>query len=248
MSRGNKRSRLNHIESTRVRNIKLSLVGVLAVAVGALATFAVNTAATPTEASSAPRPIPTFGTARAEPTTVAFLGDSYTEGAGSSKDRTHRWSTTVSNSLGWSETIIAIGGTGFVSGDNYVNQLPRVVATGADVVVISGGRNDVDELIEDVKRNAMQVLGGVRAGLPEARIIVLSPWWDDDEAPDRLTDVASAMSDAAASVGAEFIDSGQPLADRPDLMSADGIHPNDAGYAAIAATVTPLLDAGTGTP
>ena len=248
MSRGRKRKQSNRVESKRNRRIQLVLLGAFAIAVTALTVTALGTGQTPAGLASTYVAHPIEDTPQVAPTTVTFLGDSYTEGAGSSKDRTHRWSTTASRSLGWSQTIIAIGGTGYVSGDNYVNQIERVVATGSDVVVISGGRNDVDEPIETVKANVLQVIQGITSGLPDAQVIVISPWWDDDEAPTSLGDVAAAVADTAASVGVEFIDSGQPLAGHPELMSGDGIHPNDAGYAAIAAAVTPLLEAVRSTP
>ncbi|GAA5193127.1 hypothetical protein GCM10023346_17000 [Arthrobacter gyeryongensis] len=45
------------------------------------------------------------------------------------------------------------------------------------------------------------------------------------------------MKAAAAANGATYLDIGQPLWGHPEFLAADGIHPDDAGHAAIYAAV-----------
>jgi lysophospholipase L1-like esterase len=172
---------------------------------------------------------------------VAFLGDSYTEGAGSDQNRLSRWTTIVSRDLGWAEVPFGVGGSGFVRGEIYGSRVDAVIESGANVVIISGGRNDTEEPIPEVRDAALAVMEKLRNGLPDAQIVVISPWWDDDAVPSALGEVADAMEFAATSVGGDFIDAGQPLQGRPDLLAPDGVHPNNEGHAAIAASVEPLL-------
>ena len=51
------------------------------------------------------------------------------------------------------------------------------------------------------------------------------------------------MQVAASAAGAKYVDLGQPLAGREDFVIEDGVHPADAGYAAIAAAFTQAWDA-----
>jgi acyl-CoA thioesterase-1 len=74
-------------------------------------------------------------------------------------------------------------------------------------------------------------------------IYATSPLGDDDPAPRSLVSMGAAVDAAVTNVGGEYLDLGQPLAGRPELITGDGVHPNDDGYALIADTLVPLLPA-----
>lgn len=191
---------------------------------------------------------------RREPSTadgvdVAFLGDSYTVGVGSSApDR--RWSTTVATRLGWNELNFGASGTGYAAtyalpgaslSESYAARIAAIVAAQPDVVVVSGGRNDLRCDIDVIAAGAELVLTRLTTLLPDATIIVVDPWWGSTTPPEKLDEIGAAVDLAAIDAGVQVLDTQQPLADG-DLMSSDGIHPDDAGHAAIAEAMLTLLE------
>lgn len=181
--------------------------------------------------------------------TVLFIGDSYSSGAGAST-KEKRWTTLVSGQEGWVERNAALGGTGYVAesgpagcGKEYCPPYRAALdayfdANGApDVVVVSGGRNDlgkpgvsaaVTEFWDDLCR---------RSGVS---VIVTSPLWHSAKEPASLVELADQIRSESGRCGARYLDLGQPL-DRPSLLAEDGVHPNDAGHAAIARAFTAAL-------
>ena len=194
----------------------------------------------PSDAFETPTPEP-------EPVSVLFIGDSYSAGAGASAPSA-RWTTIASNELGWIENNEARGGTGYVAtagvngcGIEYCPTYGEVIRDEADltpsIVVISGGRNDGAQ--PDYQAMVESTIREAQAKWPGAAVVVTSPIWDDDAAPAWMTASIAAVQAAAAAAGAVYLDIGQPLAGNADLVIAgDGVHPSDAGYAAIAAAFT----------
>jgi len=196
-----------------------------------------NLGASVGEYTAKPVPMPTSSP---RPVTL-FIGDSYSAGAGASAEA-KRWTTLSSKDLGWSEVNAALGGTGYLATagkdgcgldycGTYLEAIAGVEKAEPDVIVISGGRNDNARLTQEVVEETIR---SATARWPEARVVVTSPLWDDDEPPVWLSDSVDRVRDAAAATGVTFLDLGQPLADRGDYLSDDGVHPDDAGYAAIA--------------
>lgn len=181
------------------------------------------------------------------PLVAVFIGDSYAVGTGAS-GKPNRWSTLVARSQNWQEVNFAVGGTGYANHNEasgklaYYEQAQKIGE--AAVVVVSGGRNDA-QLYRDnpaaVTEHVQDTFAKIRAAAPGARLIVLAPWTDDDQPEAGMTELAAVIQDAATSAGVEYLDTGQPLLGRPDFVAADGVHPNDAGYAALAAAVEAAL-------
>ena len=78
-----------------------------------------------------------------------------------------------------------------------------------------------------------------------ATILVIGPPWPTAEVPQTVLQVRDIVGAAASAAGATFVD---PIAERwfvgrPDLIGADGVHPNDAGHAYIANMIAPLIGA-----
>ena len=184
---------------------------------------------------------------------TAFLGDSYTAGSGASAtDR--RFSSIVASGEGWQEINFGVGGTGFfnerTTGANpalaYPNRLDSVVDSQPATIIVTGGRNDVGQWNRDSKPvadNIESTIRILRQRLPDARIIIVSPMGSaETPAPSAYAAMASVERLSAIAVGAEFIDIGQPLEGRPDLVEEDQVHPNDAGHAALADAILNALD------
>jgi len=183
---------------------------------------------------------------------VGFLGDSYTAGDGAS-DRAVRWTSLLSTKRGWVETIAGFGGTGYgtagrlAGGQPYDARVDLVTATVADaakpILIVSGGRNDITEHTPaaDLAAGITKTYTDLRKAAPKAKIIALSPLWDDDEAPASLDAIGIQVKAAVEKVGGQYIDLGQPLAGHPELIGDDGVHPNDAGYKFLADKINAAL-------
>jgi lysophospholipase L1-like esterase len=192
------------------------------------------------------RPSPTpSASATPRPLLGAFLGDSYAFGHGASEP-SKRWANLVSLNKGWSEANLSQEATNYsTAGEphftSYTARLSAVVATGAQIVVVSGGRGDVGVGSAQFRGDVRATFAGIRAGLPKARLIVVSPTWGNDPAPQRMTALISIVKEEAKRAGATYLDIGEPLFGHSSMMDVDGWHPNDAAHAAIAAALEKAL-------
>ncbi|SDQ97482.1 Lysophospholipase L1 [Microbacterium sp. cf332] len=214
-------------------------VALSAVAIGGL--IAGGAALRPsTAAEEAPSPI------------VVFLGDSYTAGVGAS-DKSLGWVNLVGEAEGWRVRNLARGGTGFASevtgeaapaacGRADCPDFGEMALEGSsllpDIVVISGGRNDIGDTPVDADVDAF--FDTVAAAYPGSRIYVTDVLWHQ-QAPEAVERLTSVVRDDAERIGATWLDIGQPLAGGGGLLAPDGIHPNDAGHEAIAQAVIAAL-------
>ena len=177
---------------------------------------------------------------------VAFLGDSYSKGIGASSNG-RRWTTLVSAAMRWSELNLAEGGSGYTT--NYLGQktdygikLDVLAAAQPDVVIVSGGRNDYEAGTASVTGAvASSLFAAIKAAAPNTELIVTSPIWDSTEPPADFPTLIDGVKAATASAEARYLDIGEPLADHPDMMDPDGLHPNNAGHRAVASAVVKAL-------
>lgn len=183
----------------------------------------------------------------AEATVVAFLGDSYTAGIGAS-EADNRWTTLLAEAAGWSEQNFGAEGTGYVAAPfinneqsvPYTARVEAIIAENPEVVIVSGGRNDVGQDTAEVQAAASEIFTSLREALPDVTIIVIEPWWDSTNEPFGFAEVADAVRTAAQEAGVTYIETGEVLSD-PSLISADGVNPNDDGYRAIADAISGAL-------
>lgn len=213
-----------------------------------------STSGSSASASPSPSTSPSPSASASVPKTftkVAFIGDSYAEGVGASVPA-HRWSTLLSSANKWTETNVAHQQTGYLkagartpctaeSCPAFTGVVPQVVQSGAELVIITGGANDLDQDQGAAAAAVAKTLTDLRAGLPNAVIVVLNPWWDMRTANPGLTPYTEAIKAAAAAAGVTFADTGQPLVGRVDRVTSDGLHANDAGHQALAETVRSAL-------
>lgn len=168
---------------------------------------------------------------------VAFYGDSYTLGTGAS-DLSLRWSTVISEERGWREYNPSVNGLGYINnrstfGDGDLPDL--IIEQQPDIVFVTMGLNDnfsydrVGERIQEQMNDDIDIL--VEA-LPEARFIVVEPFWYTDERPESVEIIIGWQREMAERIDADYIaGASRWIEGRPELMAADGLHPNDDGYA-----------------
>jgi lysophospholipase L1-like esterase len=178
---------------------------------------------------------------------VAFYGDSYTRGTGASAEQV-RWSTILSEQRGWSEFNPSVSGLGFVRNRTIFGEgdLPSIViADNPDVVIVTMGLNDnftVNPQSDELRAQIVDDFDRLVTELPDARLIVVEPFWYMDERPTSVDVIISWVHDAAAAVGADYIPHASYwLAGHPEWMASDSLHPNDAGHAAIASQMDQAL-------
>lgn len=178
----------------------------------------------------------------AEPTgtRVAFYGDSYTLGTGASSEAA-RWSTIISTQRNWSEFNPSVNGLGFVNNRTKfgAGDLPSlVIADEPDVVFVTMGLNDnfsYDREAAQIKAQISLDLDRLKSNLPDARFVVVEPFWYTDERPASVEIINGWVQDAAAAIRAEYITgSSHWIEGHPEWMAVDGLHPNDDGYAEMA--------------
>lgn len=196
--------------------------------------------------------LPTPGAA----TVALFLGDSYTAGAGASTT-SRRWTSLLATKRGWLEANYARGGTGYLKTattngcgltycPTFTEMAAEAVAAAPDLVVVAGGRNDLTLVTTDptaVHRAVLDTFALLRAGLPSARIYAVTPMWDATTPPAVLQTLRSWVLEAAAAQGVTVVDGAETwLVGHPEWITADNVHPDDAGYAVLAQRI----DAGVG--
>jgi lysophospholipase L1-like esterase len=187
------------------------------------------------------------------PIRAAFLGDSYTYGVGA-KPHTDGYAYLVGQAEHWTATISGWPGSGYVrratqDSKTIAAGLSRVIASNAQVVVVECGHNDADPGVAytNTERNALHVLRALRAGLPNATIVVLGPVWLNQHPSHQVLAVRTAVHAAQKQIpGSLWID---PIAARwftgtltAKLRTGDDAtminyavgHPNDLGYQHIA--------------
>ncbi len=188
---------------------------------------------------------------------VAFIGDSYTVGLGATPG--HGFTTVLAAAERWNENNFGRGGTGYFTElhdqhalggcretfcPKYEDVIPAVVKIRPAIVMVSGGRNDRGHGASEEEASIAGFFRALRQQLPHARILVTSPLWDASVPPKAMGTIAAAVKRQSAAVAAEYLDLGQPLAGRTDLLAADHVHPNDQGYAVIAAVIKSKISRG----
>jgi lysophospholipase L1-like esterase len=174
-------------------------------------------------------------------TRVAFYGDSYTLGTGAS-DPTLRWSSIICAERGWQEFNPSVNGLGFVNNraaDGEGDLPALVIANDPGIVFITMGLNDnfsFDRAANQIRLRITEDFTRLATALPDARFIVVEPFWYTDQRPESVEVIIGWVRDAAAAIDADYISGASHwIEGHPEWMASDGLHPNDAGYAAMAA-------------
>jgi lysophospholipase L1-like esterase len=181
---------------------------------------------------------------------VGFYGDSYTLGTGASSQDV-RWSTVISKERGWREFNPSVNGLGFVNNRSRFGEgsgdLPSlIIDQHPDIVFVTMGLNDnfsYDFAADQIEDQIDADFTRLRDALPDARFIVVEPFWYTDERPESLTVIGDWVHEAADRIDADYIDGASHwIEGHPEWMAADGLHPNDDGYAAMTERMDAELD------
>lgn len=168
---------------------------------------------------------------------VAFYGDSYTLGTGAS-DLSLRWSTQLAELRGWREFNPSVNGLGFINNRRSFadDDLPAlIIEQQPDIVIITMGLNDAfsfDRAGAAIEQQIDADLARLTAALPDARLVVVEPFWYRPDRPASHLTIIEWVREAAERYGLPYVEGASTwIAGAPGLMAADGLHPNDAGYA-----------------
>ncbi len=207
---------------------------------------------TPTGSAASPASSPVGGSSiggSSTPSTaqpvVAFLGDDWTAGAGTSS-KAHRFSTLLTADLHAKQRNFGSNGAGYSTSSSgaYADEVDQIVAAHPNLVVVSGGRNDLSTR-HDLTASAddvNQLFRKLRAGLPHAELVAIAPFWGDSDLPAALQTLGQRVKDAVIAVHGTYVDIEDPIHGHSEFMANDA-DPNDAGHAAIAAALKPKLAA-----
>lgn len=226
------------------KGIIVGLVAIMAIMLVILAMQHVN--ASKPAAGAEPRAIPTFGDSASTPR-VAVIGDSYTACSGEGGCDSANYLVKLQRDLGWVFKPYAVGGTGYVNDgggqSTFGQRVDKVIDDNPDVVIVEGGRNDVTQT-EQLEVAAADVFKRLKAGLPDARIIVVGPIGTANSPDSELT-ARDKIKSAAKTAGiSEFVD---PIEDNwfsgadASLIGSDGVHPTDDGHVYMATKLEPVL-------
>lgn len=175
---------------------------------------------------------------------VAFLGDSFTQGGGATTNA-DRWTTIVAREQGWIELNYGFGGTNYGTageqkgGKAYYNRLTDLVISDPDIVIVSSAGNF---LSAGQEKGITRTFEDLREALPDAEIYATAPFHRAGEYPKAYSIFGVQIKDAVEAVGGKYLDIGHPLGEDINLMHEDDIHPNDAGHRLIADAIADELE------
>lgn len=197
---------------------------------------------------------------------VLFIGDDYTQGT-STPDLSY--GCLAATELGWECNIAAQPATGYLSGGpgqrlpvgeygepskSFVEEIPRLRALyRADMVVIDGGRNDLQFDIVDLDRMFAYTVSQVIEAWPNSRIVVIAPWLLNHPVirPPALAgrtigdELRSVLRSSPQFHDVELVDPAALgwLSDTAasQYLSSDGYHPNAQGDKLISALLDKAL-------
>jgi len=198
---------------------------------------------------------------------VACIGDSITFGARLEDPSTDSYPAQLQKLLGekYEVTNFGVGGSTLIrKGRPTVwNQLPKIVESNPDVVVISLGTNDTCgmgtcgnrkywEYIDEYEQDYNDLIDALKSmpSKPDiwvcapSPMVIETPGLDDSRIEGltirkpRLQELIGIVKNVAKEKNIKFIDLNTPMDHKPELFTEkDGVHPNKAGYKVIAELV-----------
>jgi lysophospholipase L1-like esterase len=224
------------------------------VAVSRLATFVISIALLVSAVNEHPAPVRLHKTLSLDVPLhhIAVIGDSYTTGTDEGGQGPRAWTARAWRTLAHQGVQVAAdvaseGGAGYsVRGNHgsvFEDLTARAVHPDDALVLFFGSRNDEGVDAPRLAGMVHDTFALARRTTPSAKLLVIGPPWPTADVPEWVLQIRDIVDAQAAAVGAAFVD---PIADRwfvgrPDLIGADGVHPNDAGHAYLAEKIAPLI-------
>jgi lysophospholipase L1-like esterase len=186
------------------------------------------------------------------PSRVVVIGDSLTAGAmeggmGPLGWPELTWNTLRSTGIDVAPNVSGRGGSGYVhrglDGTVYPEEAERLVWPDDTLVVFFGSRNDAPEPIDAIGAQANRAFAETRHTAPHAALLVIGPVWFDLNPPAEILAIRDTLRDQTHLAGGIFVD---PIEERwfvghPELIGADGRHPNNAGHQYLAEQIAPRI-------
>ncbi|MCH3975076.1 MAG: SGNH/GDSL hydrolase family protein [Bifidobacterium tibiigranuli] len=181
-----------------------------------------------------------------------YFGDGNPAGAGVA-DATKRWPQILSAALALTPHAYAVEGAGYMVQSKSVLAQLTVAAADANVPADSVGLVVLAAGYEDAKANAdvssaaaqaFAIANAIRKRYRNAKLaIMVGPQGlEPDGFEDSCAPFMKGLSAAARTVGADVvIDAWDWLFGKPGDVQSDGVHPNEAGHALLAAQAQPLM-------
>ncbi len=207
-----------------------------------------------TSKTSSSTQAPTTTQVSTSATTIAIVGDSFTEGTGFGGLDPHNWVPLMTAQLerdGYSvNTAVEAGGSSGYTKPGYRNltfaQMVKLVVTpSTNYVIIFGGFNDHVSASDELDTASSQLYAEVKKIAPLATLIVIGPLLPDEDLAPKIIPVRDVLKKNAQAAGVLFID---PIAEgwfsgaNSKMISTDGIHPNDEGHQAMAERIAAIIE------
>lgn len=179
-----------------------------------------------------------------DPAAVLAVGDSFT--SGSDENAGPEWPQILGESLGWEMSVDAVPGSGYLAPgrtEPFGDRVDDLGPPGPDLVLLAGGINDLRAPADEVAAEAAEVVETVSEVLPDARIVLFSPFSNGEPGP-LTVELAARLEQVAEAKGVDYLDATRFLI-ADDLIGSDGLHPNQSGQERLAQQIeAALLDLG----
>lgn len=164
------------------------------------------------------------------------------------------WAWQVARRLGLAERMVPYGmaGRGWMMSTAFSLDVAGIIAEAPDFLVIALGTNDALNAVDTASLTATVTarLGELRAGLPNAKIVVLGPF-AGDSAGTYTAAIQAGLAAADTQKWLRFIDfrslgvysESSPWACVGNTSSTTDVHPTQAGHDVIGAALSPLIGA-----
>ena len=141
------------------------------------------------------------------------------------------------------------GGAGYATvgsfGGTFGDQVRAVVGVADDLVVFFGSTNDGDAPPDKLRAAVGEDFAKAKELALHAKLLIIGPTWPTPDPPPTLVAVRDILREQASAAGATFVDplAEHWIADQPQLIGWDGIHPTDEGHKYLANKIAPLIGA-----
>lgn len=145
---------------------------------------------------------------------AVIIGDSFTEGAVATVAGLTDYAATLGIALGWDNVIASgVGSTGYLAAPapkvKYRDRISTdVIALNPQVVFITGGYNDIGgSTASQIQTEAGLLIAALKAGLPNAVIVWVAPYWTGGVETQGLTmcQITEALRTVALANGCVWI-------------------------------------------